>query len=79
MWQSTNSRALSRSRGICEGYSNWIPYELAWSGVAVTVGVRSDADDATLNDLGHPTTHTSTVYDSLAHPVPMSMAVQRLP
>lgn len=49
------------------------------SAVAINLKVRSDADDATLNDLGQTTTRTSAVYDSLAHPVPMCLTVQRLP
>jgi uncharacterized OsmC-like protein len=49
------------------------------SGAMVTVRVRSDADDALLDDLGRTVTRTSAVYDSLANPVPMQLAVQRLP
>jgi uncharacterized OsmC-like protein len=49
------------------------------SGAMVTVRVRSDADDALLDDLGRTVTRTSAVYDSLANPVPMHLAVQRLP
>jgi putative redox protein len=45
----------------------------------VIVRVRSNADDAVLDDLGQTVTHTSAVYDSLANPVPNQLAVQRLP
>jgi len=49
------------------------------SGAMVTVRVRSDTDDAVLDDLGRTVTRASAVYDSLANPVPMQLAVQRLP
>jgi uncharacterized OsmC-like protein len=49
------------------------------SGAMVTVRVRSDADDAVLDDVGRTVTRTSAVYDSLANPVPMQLAVERLP
>ena len=48
-------------------------------GAVVTVRVRSDADDAALEDLGRTVTRTSAVYESLANPVPLHIAVQRLP
>jgi uncharacterized OsmC-like protein len=49
------------------------------SDVTVTVGVRSDADNATLEKLAQTTTQTSGVFNSLASPVPMQLFVQRLP
>jgi uncharacterized OsmC-like protein len=49
------------------------------SDVTVTVGVRSDADNATLEELAQTTTQTSGVFNSLARPVPMQLLVQRLP
>lgn len=49
------------------------------AGAAVTVRVRSDADDTLLAELGQTVTKTSAVYDSLTHPVPIRLAVQRLP
>jgi uncharacterized OsmC-like protein len=48
-------------------------------GVTVTVGVRSDADDAALDELGQASSRTSPVYDTLANPVPLQLSVQRLP
>jgi uncharacterized OsmC-like protein len=45
----------------------------------VTVKVRSAADDATLDELGQAVTRASAVFDSLANPVPLRLAVQRLP
>ncbi len=48
------------------------------SDVTVTVGVRSDADDAILDELGRTTRRTSAVYDSLTNPVPTELVVQRL-
>jgi uncharacterized OsmC-like protein len=44
----------------------------------VTVRVRSDADDAVLNELGRTVVRASAVYDSLANPVPVQLEVQRL-
>ena len=49
------------------------------SDATIIVGVRSDADDATLEQLAQTTTHASGVFDSLANPVPMQLLVQRLP
>lgn len=49
------------------------------SNVAVTLAVRSDVDDAALDELGQTTRRTSAVFDSLANPVPMDLSVQRLP
>ena len=49
------------------------------SDVTITVSVRSDADDATLEQLAQITSRTSGVFDSLANPVPMQLLVQRLP
>ncbi len=50
-----------------------------FSEVMVTVGIRSDADDAVLDGLGQTTSQTSPVYDSLANPVPLQLRVRRLP
>lgn len=50
-----------------------------FSDITVTVGVRSDAEDAALDDLGQTTSRTSPVYDSLVNPVPLQLRVQRLP
>lgn len=50
-----------------------------FSEITVTVGVRSEADDAVLDGLGQTTGRTSPVYDSLANPVPLHLRVQRLP
>ena len=49
-----------------------------FSEIAVTVDVRSDADDAVLDSLGQTTSCTSPVYDSLANPVPLQLRVRRL-
>ncbi|MFN2388828.1 MAG: OsmC family protein [Actinomycetota bacterium] len=48
------------------------------SDVTITVGVRSDADDFVLEELAQTTRRTSAVFDSLAHPVPMRLLVQRM-
>jgi hypothetical protein len=49
------------------------------SDVTVTVCVRSDVDDALLDELAQTTRRTSAVCDSLVNPVPMRLHVQRLP
>jgi putative redox protein len=49
------------------------------SNVSVTVLVRSGADDAALAELGRTVTRISAVFDTLANPVPMHLAVRRLP
>ncbi len=49
------------------------------TGATVTVKVRSDADDAVLDELGRTVTRASGVFDSLANPVPLQLAVERLP
>jgi hypothetical protein len=45
---------------------------------SVTTRVRSDADDAVLNDLREAVTRASAVYDSLVNPVPIQLTVRRL-
>ena len=45
----------------------------------VTIRVRSEADDAVLDELRQVVTRASAVYDSLVNPVPIQLAVQRLP
>lgn len=49
------------------------------SDVTITVGVRSDVDDAVLDGLARVTRRASAVYDSLANPVSMQLLVERLP
>ena len=49
------------------------------SSVEVLVKVRSDADEPTLVKLGHAATDTSTVFASLARPVPVSLNVETIP
>ena len=46
---------------------------------SVTIRVRSGADDAVLDELREVVTRASAVYDSLVNPVPIVLAVQRLP
>jgi uncharacterized OsmC-like protein len=48
----------------------------ALSRVDVLVKVRSDAEEQTLVELGEAATRTSTVFDSLANPVPISLDVE---
>lgn len=47
-----------------------------FSEISVTVHVRSDADEAVLEELGQTTSRTSPVYDSLANPVPLQLHVR---
>jgi hypothetical protein len=47
-------------------------------GVAVTVSVRSQADDEALEALGDDVRRTSPVFDTLANPVPIGLSVNRL-
>jgi putative redox protein len=49
------------------------------SDVTITVGVRSDVDDAVLDELARVTRRTSAVYDSLANPLNMQLLMERLP
>jgi hypothetical protein len=49
------------------------------SDATVTMGVRSDVDDAVLDELAQTAHRTSAVYDSLVNPVPMRLHMQRLP
>jgi uncharacterized OsmC-like protein len=46
------------------------------AGATVTVKVRSDADDSTLDEIGRTVTRASAVFDSLANPVPLRLAVE---
>jgi uncharacterized OsmC-like protein len=48
------------------------------SDLTIAVGVRSETDDAVLDEIAQTTRRTSGVYDSLASPVPMQLSVVRL-
>jgi uncharacterized OsmC-like protein len=48
------------------------------SDLTITVGVRSETDDAVLDEIAQTTRRTSGVYDSLASPVPMQLSAVRL-
>jgi uncharacterized OsmC-like protein len=48
------------------------------AGAIVAVRVRSDSDDAVLDELGRTVTRASAVYDSLANPVRVQLEVQRM-
>jgi uncharacterized OsmC-like protein len=48
-------------------------------GVDVTVRVRSDADDAVLEELARLSSRTSPGFGALAQPVPADLTVERLP
>lgn len=48
------------------------------AGASVTIRVRSDADDAVLDELRQAVTRASAAYDSLVNPVPIQLTVQRL-
>jgi uncharacterized OsmC-like protein len=49
-----------------------------FSNIEIVVKVRSDADEQTLADLGRAATRTSTVFDSLASPVPLTLNVEAI-
>jgi putative redox protein len=48
------------------------------AGVSVTVRVRSSAANGELEELGRIVTRTSGVFDALANPLPINLAVERL-
>ena len=48
------------------------------SGVTVTLAVRADVDDATLDELGRESLRLSPTARSLTDPVPVTVAVQRV-
>lgn len=55
------------------------PVRPGLGGIKATVMVRSPATDETLDTLGEAARSTSPVYDTLANPVPIELAVDRLP
>ena len=60
------------------GFLQLAPTPAGLDGVAVTVRVRSDADERTLEDLRRIVTQASPVHDSLSRPVQIQSTVQRL-
>jgi uncharacterized OsmC-like protein len=54
------------------------PVRPGLAGVKAIVAVRSEADDATLEALGHAVGRTSPGYDTMASPVPIELSVDRL-
>ena len=49
-----------------------------FSSVKIYMKVRSNADEQTLADLGRAATRTSTVFDSLVNPVPITLNVETM-
>jgi uncharacterized OsmC-like protein len=49
-----------------------------FSNIEILVKVRSNADEQTLADLGQKATRTSTVFDSLVSPVPLTLTVKTI-
>ena len=49
-----------------------------FSNIEIIVKVRSDADAQILADLGQAATRTSTVFDSLVNPVPITLTVEAI-
>ena len=47
------------------------------SGVAITVSVAADVDDAVLDELGDASRRSSPMYQTLANPVPVQLGVRR--
>jgi uncharacterized OsmC-like protein len=61
------------------GFFELDPVRAGLSNVSITVRVRSTAADSDLDDLGRAVARSSAVFDTLANPVSMQLAVQRLP
>lgn len=49
-----------------------------FTGISIVLGVRADADDETLEQLGRESVRLSPTADSLTNPVPITVTVQRL-
>ena len=60
------------------GFLQLAPTPAGLDGARVTVRVRSDADDATLDELRRIVTRASPVHDSLTRAGPVESAVERL-
>lgn len=60
------------------GFLQLAPVRPGLDGVQVRIRVKSDADDATLEELRSVVTHASPVYDSVAHPVSVVSTIERL-
>jgi uncharacterized OsmC-like protein len=60
------------------GFLQLAPTRAGPQAVKATVRVRADADDATLDEIGRVVTQASPVYDSVARPVPITSAVERV-
>ena len=60
------------------GFRQLAPTPAGLDGVAVTVKVRSDADDQTLEEIRRIVTHASPVHDGLSRPVQIESTVERL-
>ena len=59
------------------GFLQLAPIAAGLDGVRITVRVRSDADDDTLEELRRIVTHASPVYDSVRRPVSIESRVER--
>ncbi len=59
------------------GFLQLRPARPGLSGVEVKVRVKSDADEAVLQELGRLTTQASPVYDSVSNPVSAELSVER--
>lgn len=60
------------------GFFGLQPVRPGLMGVSVTIRAKSDADNATLEELREATTKASPVFDSIAHPAAIRAAVERL-
>ena len=60
------------------GFLQLRPTHAGLDGVRVAVHVRSDADDETLEAIRKIVTKASPVYDSVARPVAIESAIQRI-
>ncbi len=58
------------------GFLQLAPTRAGLSGAKVKVRVKSDADEAALEELGQLTTQASPVFDSVSNPVPIESSVE---
>lgn len=65
------------SRIDLSGFLQLRPVRAGLSGVDVRIKVKADADDATLEEIARVVCDASPVYDSVARPVAIDMAVER--
>lgn len=60
------------------GFFQLAPIRPGPSGIKAKVKVKSDADEAMLEELARLATQTSPTYDSISNPVPIESSVERV-